>query len=453
VHYTPTTPEEERSMLQAIGVERFEELLAGVPEHLRLKDALSIPAGCSEPEVRSELEELAARNHGSGRQICFAGCGAYDHYIPAAVDTIVSRSEFTTAYTPYQPEVSQGTLQVIYEFQSLVAELMGMDVANASLYDGGHALAEGVLLAEATRGVPRVLYSEGINPHYLKVVATYASGLGISLVPIPLGADGRTETGALEAALKEPASAVLLAQPNIYGCLEDVRRLSALVKGADEKKPPLVVAAVYPASLGLLEPPGDWGADVAVAEGQSLGLPLSLGGPYLGLFACRIEHIRRMPGRLIGRTLDRDGRGSYVLTLQTREQHIRRAKATSNICTNQGLMATWATVYMTLLGPQGLKQVAELGARKAHYLADRLAGIPGVSLTFPDTPFLNEFTLSLEADPRTVLDRLAETGFLGGVDLARFGRDYHGHLTIAVTERRTRRQLDAFVEAFTSAVA
>ncbi len=440
-------------MLRAIGASGFEDLLDGVPQHLRLKDPLDLPPGMSEMEVRNLLEGLAARNRGGGQLVCFAGLGVYDHYIPAAIDGLVSRSEFTTAYTPYQPEVSQGTLQVIYEFQSLVAELMGMEVANASLYDGGHALAEAVLLAEAARGVPRVLYSEGINPHFLRVVRTYAAGLGIKLVAVPLGADGRTDPAALKAALARPASAFLMAQPNLYGVVEDGAALTALVKDAGGPKPPLVVASVYPTALGLLAPPGNWGADVAVGEGQSLGLPMSLGGPGLGLFACRTEHLRRMPGRLIGRTLDRDGRGAYVLTLQTREQHIRRAKATSNICTNQGLMATWATVYMTLLGPQGLKEVAEQSAQKAHYLADRLTRLPGVRLAFPGSPFLNEFALELERRPATVLKKLARAGFLGGVDTSRFGRGIRKGLVVAVTERRTRTQLDAFAEAFTRAMA
>jgi glycine dehydrogenase subunit 1 len=440
-------------MLRAIGATGFEDLLAGVPQHLRLKEPLGLPPGLSEMEVRSRLEGLAARNRGAGHLVCFAGLGVYDHYIPAAIDGLVSRSEFTTAYTPYQPEVSQGTLQVIYEFQSLVAELMGMDVANASLYDGGHALAEAVLLAEAARGVPRVLYSEGINPHFLRVVRTYASGLGVKLVAVPLGADGRTDPAALKAALAKPASAFLLAQPNFYGVVEDGAALTALVKDAGGPKAPLVVAAVYPTALGLLAPPGSWGADVAVGEGQSLGLPMSLGGPGLGLFACRAEHLRRMPGRLIGRTLDRDGREAYVLTLQTREQHIRRAKATSNICTNQGLMATWATVYMTLIGPQGLKEVAEQSAQKAHYLADRLTRIPGVRPAFPGSPFLNEFTLELDRKSAPVLKKLARTGFLGGIDPSRFGRGIRKGLVVAVTERRTRAQLDAFAEAFTRAMA
>jgi len=440
-------------MLQAMGLERFEELLKSVPEHLRMKQPIDIPEGLSEIETRRKVEELATHTRGAGELVCFAGAGAYDHYIPAIIDPIVSRSEFTTAYTPYQSEVSQGTLQVIYEFQSLVAELMGMDVANASLYDGAHALAEAMLLAHATRQVPRVLVSQGINPAYRQVLDTYAAGLGIELVVIPLGDDGRTDVEALATALAEPSSACLLAHPNYLGCIEDVETLAGMVRGSDAKKPPLLVGTVYPTSLGLLTPPGEWGADLAVGEGQSLGLPMSLGGPYLGLFAARSEFLRRMPGRLIGRTTDRDGRCSYVMTLQTREQHIRREKATSNICTNQGLFALWATVYMTLTGPAGFREVARSCARNARYLASELGKLKGVSLTFPDTPFFNEFNLTLAVDPGHALERLAERGFLGGVDLGRFGAGYEGQLLVAVTEQRSRQEMDRFVKAFAEATA
>ncbi|MFC1543996.1 aminomethyl-transferring glycine dehydrogenase subunit GcvPA [Gemmatimonadota bacterium] len=453
MRYAPSTTEEQEAMLRAIGVKRFEDLLQGVPEHLRMSAPIEIPEGLPEMESRRLVKRLASNSRGAADLTCFAGAGVYDHFIPSAVDPLVSRSEFTTAYTPYQSEVSQGTLQVIYEFQSLIAELMGMDVANASLYDGAHSLAEAMLLAHDIRKSPRMLVSDGINPYHRRVLETYAAGMDIELVYIPLGADGRTDTDALNKALKEPAAAFLFAQPNFSGCIEEAPALASLVRGADEKKPPLMIVSVYPTSLGLLAPPGQWGADVAVAEGQSLGLPMSLGGPFLGLFAAKQEYIRRMPGRLIGRTVDRDGRLSYVLTLQTREQHIRRAKATSNICTNQGLFALWATVYMTLIGPEGLREVASSSAAKAHYLAGELTRIDGVDLTFPDTPFFNEFNLSLKSDPAAVLDRLVERGYLGGVNLTRFEVAYPGQLLVAVTERRTREQLDAFIDAFQEAAA
>ncbi len=450
--YTPSGPGEYAELLQAIGVERFEDLLEGVPEKLRLEGALDLPGGMSEPEVRAVVEKLAARNRNRSQSVCFAGAGAYDHFVPAAIDTIVSRSEFTTAYTPYQSEVSQGTLQVIYEFQSLVAELMGLEVANASLYDGAHAVAEAVLLAHAVRGVDRALVSAGLHPHARRVLDTYAAGLGLEIVTVPLGADGRTDAAALTELLAEPASAVVFAHPTFSGCLEDPARLTGIVHDTGAGKPPLVIGSVYPLSLGLLAPPGEWGADVAVAEGQSLGLPLSFGGPYLGLFACRSEYLRRLPGRLIGRTLDRDGRESFVLTMQTREQHIRRAKATSNICTNQGLCATWGTVYMSLLGPEGLREVAEQCHARAHYLAGLLTAVPGVELTWPDTPFFNEFTLNLPVDPGELLARLDGVGFLGGVDPHRFEPTIPGDLIVAVTEQRTRAEMDAFARAFEEAV-
>ena len=453
MRYTPSSQREQIEMLRAIGAEEFDDLLEGIPEHLRMAGPIPIPEGLSEPEVRARIEELASRNQGTSRLVCFAGGGAYDHFIPAAIDSVVSRSEYTTAYTPYQSEVSQGTLQVIYEFQSLVAELTGMEVANASLYDGAHALAEGMLLAYSTRGRERVVVSMGVNPHYRKLLETYAAGLQIELVTVGLDDRGRTDIGGLQRALSEPASAVIFSQPNFFGCLEDPAELVEAARSVDADKPPLVVTSVYPISLGLLAPPGHWGADVATAEGQSLGLPLSLGGPYLGLFACRSEHIRRMPGRLIGRTVDCDGREAFVMTLQTREQHIRRAKATSNICTNQGLCATWSTVYMTLLGPGGLAEVAQQCAGKAHYLAGELTKIPGVELTFPDTPFFNEFTLSLSKEPRSVLEELTGAGFLGGIHLSRFAADMPGDLAVAVTERRTRSELDAFAGALARAMA
>lgn len=413
---------------------------------------IAIPEGISEMEVGAEIEELAAKNRGPADLIGFAGGGAYDHFIPSAIDSVISRSEFTTAYTPYQSEVSQGTLQVIYEFQSLVAELMGMDVANASLYDGAHAVTEAMLLAYASRESDMILVSAGLNPHFLKVLETYAAGLAIELRSVPLASDGRTDAAALREALAEPAAGFILSQPNFYGCLEDAAGLTEIVKSTGEKKTPLVIGSVYPVSLGIIAPPGEWGADVATAEGQSLGLPLSLGGPYLGLFTSSEEYIRRQPGRIIGRTLDRDGRESYVLTLQTREQHIRRQRATSNICTNQGLCASWATVYMTLLGPEGLREIARQCSQKAHYLAGLLRSVPGVELAFPDTPFFNEFTLSIPVNTAGVLRRLADNGWLGGIDLNRFGGEAPGDLLIAVTERRTREEIDSFATVFEDVV-
>lgn len=452
MRYTPSSEGEQLELLRSIGAGQFEDLLEGIPEHLRMKAPIPIEEGVSEMEVRARIEEYASMNSGSSSLVCFAGCGAYDHFIPAAIDTIVSRSEFTTAYTPYQSEVSQGTLQVIYEFQSLVAELMGMEVANASLYDGGHALAEAMLLAHSTRKVDRIVVSAGVNPHYRKVLTTYAAGLKIEVVTVGLTESGRTDESALREALAEPACAVILSQPNFFGVLEEPGRLVEIIR-SDSQKPPLVVASIYPISLGILSPPGEWGADVATAEGQALGLPLSLGGPYLGLFSTRSEYVRQMPGRLIGRTVDCEARQAFVMTLQTREQHIRRAKATSNICTNQGLCATWATVYMTLLGPAGLVEIASHCLKKAHYLAKQLAAIPGVELTFGDTPFFNEFTLTLSGDTGQLLDALADEGFLGGVDPNRFGEEMPGNLVVAVTENRTMAEIDSFASAFARVVS
>ena len=447
MRYTPATPEEQQEMLRAIGVERFEDLLTGIPEQVRMTGPIPLPEGVSEMEVRADVEALAARNRGAGQALCFIGAGAYDHYVPAAIDTVVSRSEFSTAYTPYQSEVSQGTLQVIYEFQSLVAELMGLDVANASLYDGAHALAEGMLLAHATRGIDRVLAGAGLHPHHRRVVDTYAEGLGIEVVTVPLGPDGRTDAAALTAALAEPASAFLLAQPNIHGCLEDTSALTEQVRAGGDPKGPLVVADVYPVSLGLLEPPGAWGADVATAEGQSLGLPLSLGGPYVGLFACRQEHLRRMPGRLIGASEDREGRRAYVMTLMTREQPIRRAKATSNICTNEGLCALTALVYMSLMGKEGLREVAQVCSDRGDYARQRLLGVPGVTMQFPSRWYFNEFVISLPVAAEKVIRGLFTRGIAAGFPMGRYWPEMNNCLLVAVTEKRTKEDIDFLAHA------
>ncbi|MCS6862484.1 MAG: aminomethyl-transferring glycine dehydrogenase subunit GcvPA, partial [Abditibacteriales bacterium] len=352
--YIANTDADRRAMLERIGVASIEDLFSDIPPEIRQNAAPHLPPGLTEMEVRAEAWRLSGQNVNVNAAPCFLGGGSYDHYVPAAVPFICSRSEFFTAYTPYQAEASQGTLQVIYEFQTMVCQLTGMEMSNASLYDGASALAEAVIMAWAIQKRPRVLLPRTLHPHYRQVVATYTQGLPLELVDVPY-ADGVVDLDALQSAL-DNASAVVVQHPNFFGCLEDVNVISQLT----HERGALLISVFDPISLGLLKPPGDYDADIAVAEGQPLGIPLSFGGPYLGLFACKKQFARQAPGRIVGATHDDKGRRGFVLTLQTREQHIRREKATSNICTNQGLMALAATVYLALLGKHGLRRVAEL---------------------------------------------------------------------------------------------
>nr|BCX00332.1 MAG: putative glycine dehydrogenase (decarboxylating) subunit 1 [Bacteroidota bacterium] len=437
--FIPHTEQDRLEMLRAIGVERFEELLEPIPEAIRLKEPLRIPPALSEWEVTQLLTTLSEQNLGTDRLICFAGAGAYDHFIPAAIGAILSRSEFYTAYTPYQGEVSQGTLQAIYEFQTMVCRLTGMDVANASMYDGGSALAEAVLLACAHTERSRVVFAGKIHPLYLEVVRTYGYGQGIELQEAPLR-EGRADVEALAGLVDERVAAVVVQQPNFYGLLEDVWTIERIAH-SDPKRLYIVVAD--PISLGLLEAPGHYGADIVVGEGQPLGIPLNFGGPYLGLFAARASLLRKLPGRLVGMTVDAAGNRAFVLTLQTREQHIRREKATSNICTNQGLMALAATIYMALLGKEGLREVAEQCYHRAHYLAERIAELPGYGLLYSG-PFFREFVVRTPRSASEIVERLLEEGFLAGVPLDRWGEP---GLLVAVTEKRSRQEMDRFVEA------
>ncbi len=422
-------------MLAALGREAQEDLFAHLPAEVRLGRSLALPPPQPEQEVARYLEDLAAANGGS-RLVCFAGGGAEDHYVPAVVRWLVQRGEFLTAYTPYQPEVSQGTLQALYEFQSAICELTGMDVANSSLYDGASALAEGALLACRATGRRRVLVSRTVNPLWRRVVATYLAGPGIALEEVgyaPPGDEGAgaTEAAGLGAALGEDVAAVLFQEPNFFGRLEPVEELVRLARAAGA----MVVAACHPLALGVLEPPGRWGADVAVGEGQPLGLPLSFGGPYLGFMAARRDLLRQLPGRIVGATVDRRGRKGYVLTLQAREQHIRRERATSNICTNQALNAVAATAYMAWLGPRGLRREAErclAGAR----LARRLAEEAGFAPLFGG-PFFHEFVLPLRRPAGEVLAGMAADGFLGGLDAGRWYPELGETLLVCVTGART----------------
>lgn len=445
--YLFNTPEQQQEMLRVCGVDSIEQLFADqVPADLRLKRALDMPAPLSELELEAELTALAAKNGGASTRACFLGGGAYDHFIPAAVDTIASRSEFYTAYTPYQAEASQGTLQAFFEYQTLICELTGMEVSNASLYEGGTSVTEAVSMAlRSLNGRRRVVVLGSVHPEYRQILVTHLQYLNCELVTIPTP-NGRADVAAVQAALNDQTACLVVQQPNFFGGLESAAELVAAAKAVGA----LGIVSFDPLSLGLLPRPGDYGADIAVAEGQSLGTPLQYGGPYLGILTCREALMRKMPGRLIGETTDRLGKRCFVLNLQAREQHIKRDKATSNICTNQGLLALRATVYMSLLGPHGLREVAELACRKAHYAAQQLATVPGIQLMFPG-PFFKEFAIRCAGGVASVLRKAEAAGFDIGPEFSRFtwghGEAFQDGLLIAVTEKRSRAEIDRLVSA------
>lgn len=446
--YLPQTDHELASMLAAIGVPNIEALFAHLPPDVRFRGSLDLPAALSELELSQHMEALAARNVSTSQRVCFLGGGAYDHFIPAVVDFVASRSEFYTSYTPYQPEVSQGNLQVFFEYQTLITQLTGMDVSNASLYDGSTALAEAVLMSLSVQtGRRKVIVPQNLHPEYRAVVATYLSHVSSELIEVPTPT-GTIEEETLARTVDTQTACVVLQQPNFFGCVEAGGKIAEITHRAGAH----LVAVVDPISLGLLRRPGDYGADIVVAEGQALGIPLSWGGPYLGILACRESFLRRLPGRLVGQTVDRRGQRCFVLTLQTREQHIRREKATSNICTNQGLMALRAAVYLAALGPRGLRAVALSCTQKAHYLQDHLQREAGLQPVF-HAPFFKEFAVAAEsaAEVQTLLELAAEAGFFAGIPLGRWFPEWSAGLLIAVTEKRTRSEMDGLVTALATA--
>ncbi len=447
MRYLPNTAENRRQMLDVIGAGSMEELLARIPPKARLARPLNVGPALAESDLIRHLRALAAENADADSHVCFLGGGAYDHYIPSPINHLIARGEFFTAYTPYQPEASQGTLRSIFEFQTMMAELTGMDVANASIYDGASSLAEAALMARAATGRREVVLAAGVHPRYRRVVATYGEGPGLRLRDVP-APEGVLDADAARKLCGPRTAALVVQSPNFYGAIEDVAAAAEIAHAAGA----LLVVVADPVNLGMLEGPGRLGADVVVGEGQGLGVPLSYGGPYLGVFAAKQDFVRRMPGRLVGATVDRDGRRGFVLTLQTREQHIRRDKATSNICTNVALCALMATIYVATLGKRGLARVGELSAAKAHYAADRLTQVPGVSLRF-DAPFFKEFTLRLPKSPERVVARLARAKILAGVPLKAFDRRLADCLLVAVTEKRTKEEIDQFVDALGKAVA
>jgi glycine dehydrogenase subunit 1 len=439
--FVPHTEAEVAAMLAFIGLSSVDELFAAVPEALRLAGGLDIAPGLSEPDVLSHFGELAAANRVAGPDlVCFAGAGAYDHDVPAVVRRLAFRSEFVTAYTPYQAEVAQGVLQALFEYQTLVCRLSGMDVANASLYDGASACVEAVNLSVAATGTPVVWVSQGVHPHWREVMRTFAAGTGHQIREIPLAEDGTTAWPA-----EGEAGSVLVQHPNFLGCIEDLSAAAA----ATQRAGGLLTVAADPVAAGVLRPPATYGADIVVGEGQPFGTPLSFGGPFLGTFACRLEHVRRLPGRLVGETVDVDGRRAYVTTLRTREQDIRREKASSNVCTNQTLIAVAYAVHLAWLGTAGLRELALRCARGTRYAREGVLAIDGVTPA-ATAPVLREFAVRLALPAADVVDRMAEQGFLAGVPL---GAEYgENGLLIAVTEKRTRDEVDAYVAALEKVV-
>lgn len=442
MRYIPITQADKAAMLRDIGVGSTEELFAAnIPADVRLNRPLNLPPALTEMEILAHLGELTSENLNLSEYACFLGGGSYDHYIPAAVDTFLRRGEFLTAYTPYQPEISQGVLQVIYEYQSTVCALTGMDLSNASMYDGASALAESASMVVSQTGRKQVVVASSVHPNYRRVLKTYMHGIGVEVIEAPISGC-QIDLNRLEALITDQVAGVLVQMPNFFGHLEQVRAIEQLVhaKGA------LFVVAVDPISLGLLEAPANYGADIVVAEGQSLGNAPSYGGPYLGLMATREKFSRKIPGRIVGATVDNRGQRGFVLTLQAREQHIRREKATSNICTNQALNALAATVYLALVGKEGLREVAELSLQKAHYLARQIAALPGYRMA-TEAPFFKEFTViapkPVDEINRHLLSKKIIGGFASGGEYPELGNA----MTIAVTEKRTRAEIDRLVAA------
>ena len=428
-------------MLEAIGVASIDALFETIPADIRLKGDLDIPGRMDQISLSRRMEKLAARNQDAHKLPTFLGAGVYDHYVPPTVAAITGRSEFYTSYTPYQPELSQGVLQSIFEFQTLICNLSGMDVANASMYDCATALAEAAIMAGELTGRSKIVVLGSVNPAYRDVVSTYLRHMKLTLhvLETPEGA-GVPEAAA--SILDDDTAALLVQHPNFYGNIEDVAALGRAARAAGA----LFVVSYDPISLGILTPPGEYDTDIAVAEGQSLGCPMGYGGPLLGLFGCKQKFLRRIPGRLVGQTTDGDGKRAFVMTLRTREQDIRRERATSNICTNVALYALAATVYLATVGKQGLREVAELCVHKAHYAAREIASIPGFSLAFPNASFFKEFVVQCPADPAEINAALLSDGIVGGLPLASVHEDLKNGMLITVTELRTREEIDHLVD-------
>ncbi len=443
--FISNTPENTREMLAAIGIqsESTEDLFRGIPKELR-SGPLDMPAGKSEMEVVRYIGSLAKRNRTD--LVTFIGGGFYDHYIPSVVDSLAARTEFVTPYTPYQPEASQGTLQSIYEFQSSICRLTGMEVANASLYDGGTAMYEAIMMALRVTRRNKVIMDSGVNPIYRKMIYSYTKNLNIEFKETP-DPEGKMDRRRLAELVDTETAAVIVQNPNFFGTLDDHSDISKMCRD----KGALMIETVYPISLGIVKTPREMGADIVVGEGQSLGIPLSFGGPYLGFMATLNKYVRKMPGRIAGRTTDSGGRTGYVLTLQTREQHIRRDRATSNICTNQALCAMRALFFMSCYGKQGMAELAELCRQKSEYAKRKLTEIRGVELAW-DTPTFNEFTLVLPKNPNEIIGGLIDKGIAAGFPLARYYDNLTSHMLVAVTEKRTKQEIGIFAELLEEAL-
>ena len=430
--YFPHTDDDLKAMLEKVGVKSLDELFAEIPESIRFRKEYDLPKSASEMEVRQAFQLLGSKN---SQLICFAGMGVYDHYTPSAIPSLLSRSEFLTSYTPYQAEISQGTLHYIFEYQSMMAELTGMDISNASMYDGTTATAEAMMMAVAAgKKQNKVLVTGAMNPKTVEVLQTYALHQGIELEVLPIRNGVTALDDVKEQLAKGGVAGVIVQQPNVYGIVEDY---TGFAEACHEQKSLFIMDSVA-ADLAVLKTPGEWGADIAVGDGQSLGIPVSYGGPYVGYMCCTEKLIRKMPGRIVGKTVDNRGQRAFVLTLQAREQHIRRQKATSNICSNQSLMALHATIYMALMGREGLREAAELGYGGAHYLCDELVKTGRFQLAY-DQPFFNEFYVKYDGDAQTLYQRFIEAGILGGVC-------FEDGFLFAVTEKRTKEEIDNLVK-------
>jgi len=442
--YIPHTEEDIQKMLQTVGIKEVEDLLESIPKKYRLSEPLALPEPLPEPDLLRHFQGLQPPVYSS-----FLGAGAYSHFIPAVVSALTSRSEFSTAYTPYQPEISQGTLQAIFEYQTLMCQLTGMEVSNASMYDGASSLAEAVLMAGRITKRKRVLVSEAVHPEYRKVIQTYADPDQQEVIIIPyVKEEGRTDIRALFDLLDGETCAVVVQSPNFFGVIED---LHPIAEKAHENGSLMIVGFSEAIAYGILRPPGAMGADIVAGEGQSLGIPLSFGGPYLGIFTTRERLLRNMPGRLVGETVDLEGRRGFVLTLATREQHIRRERATSNICTNEGLCALMATVFLSCLGKEGLRELAVMNLSKKEYAKNLASQIPHCNLTF-SSPTFNEFVLRIGGKPEKVLEKMKEKRILGGLSLSKFFPALHHDLLITVTEMNTKKEIDCWAKALGDAM-
>ena len=428
---------ERQEMLKEIGYSSIDDLFKFIPDSLKLKN-INLPKSLWEGDLLDKLSNLGDKNVALSKNISFLGGGVYQRFIPSALETIVNRSEFVTAYTPYQPEISQGTLQAIYEYQSMICFLTGMDISNASLYDGATAVAEAALMAVRTTRSNKVLISSAVHPEYIQVLKTYASGHEIEITELPY-TNGVTDISKLS---DDKYAAIIVQQPNFFGCIEDLNKMSDFI----HKNGGMFVVTSEPVSLALLAPPSEFGADIVVGDGQSLGNAMSFGGPHLGFMACKKDFLRQLPGRIIGQTLDKEGKISYVMTLQTREQHIRREKATSNICSNQALNALTATVYLSLLGRDGLREISNISLQRAHYLADSIKSINGFSLAF-NGPFFNEFVVNCPTDADKLLEKLMLKNILGGISMKRWYSDMPNSILVCVTEMNSKEELDYFINA------